>query len=64
MEIGDIAAISIGMSMANTATSVDIAVAKKAMEMEQVLAAQLLQSLEAAVPTAPVSFGHRLDVLV
>ena len=63
MEIEDIAAVSMGMSMANASTSLDIATAKKAMEMEQAIAAQLLQSLEAAVPTSPVSFGHKLDVL-
>lgn len=63
MEIEDIAAVSMGMHMAETAASVDIAVTKKAMEMEQMLAAQMLRSLEAALPTPPVSFGHRLDVL-
>ena len=63
MEIEDIAAVSMGMSMANAATSLDIVTTKKAMEMEQLIAAQLLQSLEAAVPTPPVSFGHKLDVL-
>ena len=63
MEIEDIAAVSIGMRMADAAASMDIAVTKKAMEMEQLLAAQLLKSLEAAVPTAPVSFGHKLNVL-
>ena len=63
MEIEDIAAISMGMKMAEAATSVDIAVTKKAMEMEQLIAAQLLQSLEAALPTSLASFGHKLDVL-
>jgi hypothetical protein len=63
LEIEDIAAVSMGMSMANAATSLDIATVKKAMEMEQLITAQLLQSLEAAVPTPPVSFGHKLDVL-
>lgn len=63
MEIEDIAAVSMGMSMAEAANALDVAVTKKAMEMEQMMAAQLLQSLEAAMPTRPVSFGHRLDVL-
>ena len=63
MEIEDIAAISTGMKMAEAAASVDIAVTKKAMEMETMLAAQMLQSLEAAIPTTPVSFGHKLNVL-
>jgi hypothetical protein len=62
MEIDEIAAVSMGMSMANASASLDIAVTKKAMEMEQLMAAQLLQSLEAALPTPPVSFGHKLDV--
>ena len=64
MEIEEIAAISMGMSMSNAATAIDVAVTKKAMEMEQLMAAQLLQSLEAAIPTAPVSFGHKLDIRV
>ena len=62
MEIEDIAAVSMGMRMSETAAAVDIAVTKKAMEMEQLLAAQMLQSLEAALPAAPLSFGHKLDV--
>ena len=62
MEIEDIAAVSMGMHMADATASMDIAVTKKAMEMEQLMAARMLQSLEAAVPTRPLSFGHKLDV--
>ncbi|MCL1805544.1 MAG: YjfB family protein [Clostridiales bacterium] len=60
MEIEEIAAVSMGMKMAETEAAVNIAVTKQAMQMEQAIAAQLIQSLEAAVP---VSFGHKLDVL-
>ena len=63
MEIEDIAALSMNRSMAAASTSVDIAVTKKVMELEQVLAAQMLASLEATMPTRLASFGHKLDVL-
>jgi|GEM_PF-3526384 len=63
MEIEEIAAVSMGMKMAETEAAVNIAVVKQAMQMEQLIAAQLIQSLEAAVPTAPASFGHKLNVL-
>jgi hypothetical protein len=64
MDIGTIAAASLDMSSAKTATAVDIALTKKVMNLQETLAADLLQSLEQAVPTAPPSFGHRLNVLV
>ena len=63
MQIEEIAAVSMGMRMAETATAVDIAVTKKAMEMEQMIAEQMLESLEAAIPTHLASFGQKLDVL-
>ena len=62
MDIDAIAEISMAKSAADAAESVEIAMLKKAMEVEQIAAAQMLQNLEAAVP-APASFGHKLDVL-
>jgi len=63
MEIGEIAAMSMEMKMADAAAALEIATLKKAMDMEQAVMLQLLQSLEQALPTPPPSFGHRLDVL-
>lgn len=63
MEIEAIAAASIGMSMAKTAAAVDIAMTKKVMDFQETMAANLIESLESAVPTLPPSFGHKLDVL-
>jgi len=64
MEIDAIPAVSMAMSNSEAAASIDIAVTKKAMEMEALMAAQILQSLQAAVPASLTSFGHKLDVLV
>lgn len=63
MDIEAIAAVSMQMSAAKTETAVETAMLKKAMEMEQTIAAQMLQSLQAAAPP-PVFFGHKLDVMV
>ncbi len=63
MEIEAIAAVSMEMSMAKTAAAVDIAVTKKVMDLQQTMAAGLIESLESAIPAPPSSFGHKLDVL-
>ena len=68
MSVEAIAAASMSMSAAQAADAVDVAMLKKAMEMEQVLALQVLEGLEKAMPTAPASrwasLGHMLDVSV
>ena len=64
MDIDAIAAVSMQMSAAETANSVELAMMKKAMEVEQMMALQVLESLNAVVPAMPASFGQRLDVLV
>ena len=58
-----IAAISMEKSMAETAVTMEEAMLKKAMDLEVALAAQLLDSLQNAVPPPPPSFGHKLNVL-
>jgi len=62
MEIDAIAGAGMAISAAQTAESVELAILKKAMEAEQMAAAQMIQAIEAAGP-APASFGHKLDVL-
>jgi len=62
VDIDAIAGISMARSMSETADAVELVMLKRAMEMEQMIAAQLLQSLQAVAP--PASFGHKLDVLV
>ena len=62
MEIESIAAISMDKSASDAAELMEAAALKKAMALEQAMAAQLLQSLEAAVPTTSVAYGQRLDV--
>ena len=64
MEIDAIAAVSMQMSAAETANAVEIAMLRKALDAEQALAAQILQSLEAAIPAMPASYGHKLDISV
>ena len=61
MDIDAIAAVSMQMHAAETENSVEIAMLKKAMEMEQLIAAQLLQQFAAMQP-APASFGHKMDL--
>ena len=63
MDIGNVAAVSMQMSAVSAENSVEIAMLKKAMEMDTLLATQLLQQFEAAVPP-PASFGHKLDIMV
>ena len=63
MDVDAIARASMSLSSARMEEAVEVAMLKKAMEMEQMIAAQLIQSLQ-AVPPPPVSFGHKLDVLV
>ena len=64
MDIGDIAGMSMALSAMKVETAVEVSMLRKAMDMEQQVAAQLIDSLEAVMPTTISSFGHKLDVLV
>ena len=59
MDIGAIASASIDMHLAQAQQGAQIAVLKKAMNMEASQAAQLIEQM-----APPPSFGHQLDVYV
>ena len=63
MDIDAIAAVSMRMSAESVEQALEITMLKKAMELQQTIAAQTLQALQ-AVPVSSPSFGHKLDVLV
>ena len=56
----DIAAASIGLSMAKSQMSVGVAMAKKTMDITRTEAANLIEMIQQSAP----SFGHRLDIRV
>ena len=56
----DIAAASIGLSMAKSQMSVGVAMAKKTMDITKTEAANLIEMIQQSAP----SFGHRLDIRV
>ncbi|MDR1194572.1 MAG: YjfB family protein [Peptococcaceae bacterium] len=60
MDISAIGAASIDLSMGKAQTNVEVEMLKKTMNLEKVMAASLIESMQTA---APRSFGHRLDVL-
>ena len=63
MELEAIAAISMEQSLEEASLTMETAMLKKTMDLEQALAAELLKSLANAIPAPPPSFGHKLDVL-
>jgi len=63
MDISAIASMSMEMKMEEATAAVEMAMLKKAMDLDQAMAAELLRGLENALPTPLPSFGHRLDVL-
>lgn len=63
MDTMGIAALSMDLSAGKLSSQVNISLTKKAMDLQETQAAQMLEMLD-SVPTAPVSFGHKLDVYV
>lgn len=55
----DIAAMSIGMSLANVQQQSSLIMAKKSMDLQEASTANLLDMMKSAPPMAP---GQRLDV--
>lgn len=58
MDVSTIASVATGMSQAQTAQAVQLAVLKKAMDMEAQSALQLLQAL----PANPPHLGNNIDI--
>jgi len=60
MDVSSIAAISVLMHQSQTQQSVDIAMIKKTMDVQEAAAANLIETLLEPVP----SFGRKLDIKV
>ncbi len=60
MDISSIAAASVNMYQSQTQQSVDVAMIKKAMDVQEAAAANLIETLKEPVP----SFGYLLDIKV
>lgn len=59
MDLSAVGAYSIEMNLAQVQQAVGVSMLKGAMEVQETQAVQLIESLQAAVP----SFGHQLDIL-
>ena len=62
MEIEAVASATMQMAADNMEQSVELAMLKQAMQMQEMISAQTLQMLRSAIPP-PASFGHKLDIL-
>jgi hypothetical protein len=60
MDVGAIASVATEMSQVQTANAVQVAVLKKAMDIEKQSALQLLQAL----PSNPPNLGNNVDQFV
>lgn len=60
MDISSIAAAGVNMYQNQTQQSVDVAMIKKAMDVQEAAAANLIETLKEPVP----SFGYLLDIKV
>ena len=61
MEIEAITSATMQMAAANMEQSVELAMLKQAMQMQEMMAAQTLQLLRGAIPP-PAAFGRKLDI--
>ncbi|TQV64470.1 MAG: putative motility protein [Halothiobacillaceae bacterium] len=63
MDIGAIASLATDMKAAQTAQAVDVAVLKKALDIQQQTAAQLIQTIPQPNPSANLThIGQNMDV--
>jgi hypothetical protein len=62
MDVGAIASSASGLTQAQTADAVQIAVQKKAMDIEQQSADQLIQSVAQSMPSNPPHLGNSVNV--
>ena len=60
MDISSIVSSSVSANQSRLKQSVDVAVIKKAMDVQEAQAANLIQALKESAP----SFGHLLDIKV
>lgn len=61
MDVSEIAATATGMSQARTAEAVQLAVLKKAMDIQSQSAMQLVQAASQVIPSNPPNLGQRVD---
>lgn len=61
MDISGIAAVATGLSQAQTANSVQLAVFKKALDVEAQGALQLVQAAAQVIGSNPANMGNQVD---
>ena len=61
MDVSSIAALATGMSQARTGEAVQIAVLKKAIDIQAEGAMQLLEAVSQVIPSNPPNLGNRVD---
>lgn len=63
MNVSGIAAVATDLSQASTATAVQLAVLKKALEVQAQGALQLVQAAARIIPTHPPHLGNQVDTV-
>ena len=61
MDVSGIASVATGMNQTRTADAVQVAVLKKAMDIQAQGALQLVQSASQAISNNPPNLGNRVD---
>jgi hypothetical protein len=62
MDVGSIASVASALALARTADAVQMAVHKKAIDIEQQLAMQLIQAVAQSAPGNPPNLGNHVDI--
>jgi hypothetical protein len=62
MDVGSIASVASALALARTADAVQMAVHKKAIDIEQQLAMQLIQAVAQSAPGNPPNLGNNVDI--
>lgn len=62
MDVASIAAVATNMSQANTQNAVQLAVLKKAIDIQAQGALQLIEAVAQAIPSNPPNLGNHVDV--
>ncbi len=64
MDVGTIGSLSTALSSAQTADAVQTSVLKKALDIEEQSAMQLIAAAGQATPKNPLHLGNKVDVFV
>ena len=64
MDIGSLGSFSSAMSLGQTTDAVQIAVQKKAMDIEQQSAMQLISGVTESAPKNPPNLGNNVDTYI